>query len=87
MSFADIREFIAALADNGEVVYVSEEVDFDLELRAIACRSRGTGGANPVIGAGGGFQGRDGAGGPAPRAGSHWSCLPRSLLDSHPGRA
>ncbi len=49
MSFADIRQFIAALADTGEVVYVSEEVDFDLELRAIACRSREMGGPIPLF--------------------------------------
>jgi phenylphosphate carboxylase alpha subunit len=49
MSFSDIRQFIAALADSGDVIKISEEVDFDLELRAIACHSREMGGPIPFF--------------------------------------
>jgi phenylphosphate carboxylase alpha subunit len=49
MAFRDIREFIEALADAGGLVYVREEVDWDLEAAAIGRHSREKGGPIPLF--------------------------------------
>jgi 4-hydroxy-3-polyprenylbenzoate decarboxylase len=39
MAFKDIREFIAALKDSGELIEVNQEVDWNLEIGAIMRRA------------------------------------------------